>query len=69
MARWYIARRGRWPYPQGDNSPDLRRLWSRLRYQTYWTARDEYIMTGNLDALAAMEEFVEDLPLGAEYRD
>jgi hypothetical protein len=64
-----MPRRGRWPYPQGDNSPDLRRPWAERQYRSYWTARDEWIMTGSYDALAAMEDFVEDLPLGAEFRD
>jgi hypothetical protein len=67
-ASWHIPRRERWPYPQGDNSPDPRRPWSRVQYQTYWTARDQYILTGNADALAVMLEHVDGLPEGAEYR-
>jgi hypothetical protein len=67
MARWDIPRRGRWPYPQGDNSPDPLRPWTRRQYQTYWTARDQYILTGDLEALDKMLECVADLPEGAEY--
>jgi hypothetical protein len=67
MASWYIPRRRTWPYPQGDNSPDPRRPWSRVQYRTYWTARDEYVLTGSWEAFDAMLDMVEDLPLGAEF--
>ena len=68
--RWEMQRRQRWPYPQGDNSPDPKRPWSERIYRTYWTARDEYITTGNPDALWAMVDLVEhDLPLYGELEE
>jgi hypothetical protein len=67
MARWDMPRRTTWPYPQGDNSPDPQRPWTRRQYQTYWTARDQYILTGDMAALDKMLECVADLPDGAEY--
>ena len=69
MSRWDLPRRQHFPYPQGDNSPDPRRPWSRVQYQTYWTARDQYILTGDPEALGVMLEHVDGLPEGAEYRD
>jgi len=37
-----------------------------VQYRTYWTARDEYVLTGSWEAFDAMLDMVEDLPLGAE---